>query len=183
MLRDRSGFGEHVLRDIDLDAMPRDFVYCFHLLPVIYEKPVQTELVTSFIHAAHSYWMIAEDPGDPSFQQLFRLTFRHRIKEILISCKNPGYKEESEWRIVATVHKVHKKSEKIEYRNGRFGITPYVRLNLSRRADLPNRKLPITTIWTGPNSPAKRNPRGLEMLLESKSIEAQLLFSEIDYRT
>jgi len=178
-LRDRAGFGEHVLRDINLDNMPKNFVYCYHLLPVIYEKKAQTELFMNFIHASYSFWAGAEDPSDVSFNELFKLVFRHRVKELLISFKSPSYKEESEWRVVATVHK---NSEKIEYRNSQFGITPYVKLNLSHRDDLPNLKLPITTIWAGPNSPVKRNTLGLEMLFESKSINAQIKFSEINYR-
>ena len=107
------------------------------------------------------------------------LVFRYRAKELLISFKNPGYKEECEWRIVATVHK---KSEKIHYRNGRFGITPYVKLNLSRRDDLPSFNLPLTALWVGPNSPTKKNTRGVEMLLESKGVEVELLYSNTDYR-
>ena len=134
-----------------------------------------------FLEAAHTFWMSFENRrDDSSSQQLFRLLFNHRAKELLISFKNPGYKEECEWRVVATVHR---KSEKIQYRSGRFGITPYIRLNLSRRADLPAFKLPITKLWVGPNSPAKLNSRGLSMLCESRELGTALYFSEIEYRT
>lgn len=179
-LYDRSGFGEHVLQHINLDAMPREFVYCFHLLPVIYEKKHQMDLIANFIDAAYSFWANAEDLSDPNFLKLFRMLILHRIGVLLISFKNPGYLEESEWRIVAMVHK---KSGKIEYRNGRFGITPYVKLNLSPRSDLPNLSLPITTMWVGPNSQAKQNKLGIEMICKSKTIESRLKFSQIDYRT
>jgi len=179
-LRDRAGFGETVLGDIDLDNLPSDFVFCYHLLPVVYERSQQEEVLDGFLAAAHAFWMGIEDQRDHALQQVFRMLFQHRAKELLISLKNPGYREECEWRIVATVHK---NSKKIQYRNRRFGITPYVRLNLSRRADLPQFSLPITRLWAGPNSPAKRTPRGLEMLCESKGLQVPLAFSEIEYRT
>jgi hypothetical protein len=147
---------------------------------VIYEKSKQQEVLDGFLDAAHAFWMGIEDQRDKASQQVFRMLFQHRLKELLISLKNPGYKEECEWRIVATAHK---KSGKIKYRNGRFGITPYVTVNLSRRDELPRFSLPITKIWAGPNSPTKRNSRGVEMLCESRGLQVSLLFSEIEYRT
>jgi hypothetical protein len=179
-LRDRAGFGETVLRDIDLDKLPNDFVYCYHLLPVVYERSQQEEVLDGFLDAAHAFWARIEDQQHHESQYVFRKLFQHRAKELLISLKNPGYKEECEWRIVATTHK---SSKKIQYRNGRFGITPYVTLNLSRRADLPQFSLPVTTLWAGPNSPAKHNKRGLEMLCENKGLKVPLLFSKTEYRT
>jgi hypothetical protein len=179
-LRDRAGFGETVLKEIDLDKLPNDFVYCYHLLPVVYEKSRQQEVLDGFLDAAYAFWLGIKDKRSFESLQLFRMTFEHRAKELIISLKNPGYKEECEWRIVAAVHK---NSKKIEYRNGRFGITPYVTLNLSRRGDLPRFRLPITKIWAGPNSPTKANPRGVEMLCENRSIQVPLLFSEIEYRS
>jgi hypothetical protein len=179
VLRDRGGFGEHTLRGIDLDEMPREYVYCFHLLPVIYDEQEQTDTLVTFMNAAHRFWTTCTDSADPIYQQLFRLQFQHRIKEILISFKHPAFREEAEWRLVATVHK---NSEQINYRCGRYGITPYVRLNLSRREDLPGLRLPMTTIFAGPNSPAKRNARGLKMLCESKGVDARLKQSGIKYR-
>jgi hypothetical protein len=107
------------------------------------------------------------------------MVVQHRVKELLISFKNPAFREECEWRLVATVHK---NSEKINYRNGRFGITPYLKLNVSPRSILPTSRLDISSIWVGPNSPAKTNRRGLEMLMASKGMQVDLLFSENEYR-
>lgn len=179
VLRDRAGFGEYVLRNIDPNRLPKDCVFSYHLLPVVYERHLQQEMLDGFLDAASVFWK-SKDRHDQASQKVFRLLFQHRANELLISLKNPGYKEEREWRMVATVHK---NSETIQYRNGRFGITPYVRFNLSRRDDLPEFRLPITTLWAGPNSPAKRNARGINMLLESKGLGIALLFSEIEYRT
>ena len=179
-LRDRSGFGEHVLRDIDLANMPKEFCYCYHLLPVIYEQRAQKETMVEFLAAANSFWMQCEERNHPDVQTFFRLVFQHRVKELLISFKNPAFKEESEWRIVATIHKDGKN---ILFRNGRFGITPYVKLNLSPRYILPSRKLDLTSLRVGPNSAANKNRRGLEMLLASKNIDIGLTFSGMGYRT
>jgi len=179
-LRDRSGFGEHIVRDIDLANMPKDFCFCYHLLPVIYEQRAQKETVVEFLAAANTFWMQCEERNHPDVQTFFRPVFQHRVKELLISFKNPAFKEESEWRIVTTIHK---DSKKILYRNGRFGITPYVKLNLSPRSILPNRKLDLTSLRVGPDSVANRNRRGLEMLLASKNIDIDLTFSGNGYRS
>ncbi|MEN3940569.1 DUF2971 domain-containing protein [Prosthecobacter sp. SYSU 5D2] len=179
ILRDRSGFGEYVMRDLDPDKMPPDFVLCYHLLPVVYETKDQHKLLKIFIDAAHTFWMALEDQTDPDSLTLFRFMCRYRAKELLIAFKSATYKEESEWRLVATVHKT---SSKINYRYGQFGVTPYVKLNISRREELPGLKLPITKVYVGPKSSIKNNTLGVEMLLASNGIQAPLIFSNINYR-
>jgi hypothetical protein len=178
-LRDRSGFGEFVLRDIDLQRMPKQHCFCYQLLPVIYDKEAQQQSIVEFLNAANAFWNSLEDSNDQTMQKFFRMVVQHRVKELLISFKNPAFSEECEWRLVATVHK---NSEKIHYRNGRFGITPYLKLNVSPRSILPAAKLDISSLWVGPNSPARTNRRGLDMLLASKGIQADLSFSDNEYR-
>jgi hypothetical protein len=179
-LRERSGFGEQVLKKFDLEKMQSGFCYCYHLLPVIYEKHEQLEVIQRFFTAAANFWNQFEDQKDFSSRQLFRMLVQHRMKEFIISFKNPGFKEESEWRIVVTVHKAN---PDIKFRNGRFGITPYVKLNLSPYNVLPDLKLKLSSIWVGPRSPAIQNRRGLEMFLASKKIDVGICFSETDYRS
>jgi hypothetical protein len=79
---------------------------------------------------AHAFWERLEDKSDDNSLTVFRWVTRYRLKELMISFKGVAYEDEREWRVVATLHK---QKEAIQYRNGRFGITPYVRLNLSAR--------------------------------------------------
>lgn len=180
VLRDRSGFGENVLRDIDVNKYPNEFVYTYHLLQVIYNKFDQKTILNKFVEFAYKFWNKIEDKNDNDALLFFRLMVEHRLKEILISLKNPGYQEEQEWRIVTTLHK---NSNKIKYRYGKFGITPYVLINLSSRDILPIAKLPISSILLGPKSLEIKNRRGLEMFLESKNFNINICYSNIEYRS
>lgn len=176
-LRDRAGFSEQVLQNIDLENYLDDFVYSYHLLPVIYSSDDQNNLIQDFVRVAFTYWQSIEDIDEPHSYHLFLMMCAYRAKELLISFKSPAYSEEQEWRIVATVHK---NNWKIKYRESKYGITPYVKLNLTIRESFPKLILPITEINVGPNSPSKQNKLGIKMFCDKMGIPVS--YSNIDYR-
>lgn len=180
VLRERAGFDEFIWEGASLDAMPKEFCFTYHLMPVIYDKASQTDTIIEFLDAAHSFWLSlnSEDLKELQILRLFKHFFQYRVKELLLSFKNPGYKEECEWRIVTAVQTGN---EKIKYRYGNFGITPFVRINMTPKIELPSLKLPIPEIRIGPNSPIKKNPLGIEMLCGTRNIALE--YSDIDYRT
>lgn len=159
-LRLRAGFGE--LKPDELKEMPKGYCYYYHLLPVIYDEARQKALVCEFVKAADDYGKILGESEEK--KELLRSLIQFRIKELLISFKAPGWKHEAEWRIVATLFQ-HDTEKRICFRETRYGITPFVKLNLSSGDDLPACKLPITSVTLGSQSEAIKNPRGLEMLL------------------
>ena len=81
VLRDRSGFSEFTLRDIDLEKMPNEFLFCYHLLPVIYEESDQVLALRAFFDAAHASWLSDDDKDDPTSQKVFRWMVQHRVRE------------------------------------------------------------------------------------------------------
>ena len=178
-LRERAGFGEF-LAFTDTDEMPTGFWYHYHLLPVIYEQTEQRTLLLAFLKAAHKYWTFLKGENSTRTEELFRLMVQHRMKEILISLKDPGYRAEREWRIVATAHKT---DESISFRSCNYGIVPFGRLNLSPRSELPNLILDITSVWIGPDSKCRDNLRGVEMLLDHYKVDAKIFFSNMRYRS
>lgn len=178
-LRERAGFGEFATRHIDLENLDEQLCFCYHLLPVIYDPGEKEAVLIEFIQAVDAFWREIEDKNDARSLELFRLLFRYRVKELLIAFKQPGYKEEAEWRVVATVPE---KSPKIHFRNTSFGIAPYVVIELSRTEIAGQKRLPLSSIFIGPRSPAQHNTRGLEMLLQSKRMQVPLIQSATQYR-
>ena len=180
VIRSRAGFHEFVWGSDNLEKMPKKFCFTYHLFPVVYSQSDLNDFQIKFLNAAHVYWENLNNLGISMSDVLllFNHFIQYRIREFLLSFKNPGYKEECEWRIVTAASA---SSEKISYRYGPFGVTPYVKVNLSAKNDLPNFKLPITEIQVGPNSPIKKNPIGMEMYCGI--LQIPLKYSGIDYRT
>lgn len=169
VLRDRAGFDEFIWQGDSLDAMPKNLCFSYHLLPIIYDKESRRRTLRKFLDAAYLHWQsLNKILGLKSdVPKLFKSFFQLRVRELLLSFKNPGYKEECEWRIIATPTSIN---EKIKYRYSSLGVTPFVRLNLAPKNELPNLRLPISKIRIGPNSPAKNNSLGIEMLCKSRNI-------------
>jgi len=172
ILRLRAGFGE--LKPDELKEMPKGYCYYYHLLPVVYDEAKQKELVVQFVKAADEYGKTLGE-GDEK-KSLLRSLIQFRIKELLISFKAQGWKHEAEWRLVATLFR-RDDEKRVYFRETKYGITPFVKLNLSSGDDLPACKLPITSIRMGTQSEAGKNPRGLEMLLEESGMEVPLRVS------
>jgi hypothetical protein len=82
------------------------------------------------------------------------------VSLLLTECaafKNPGFKEENEWRLI----RLGKGNSPRKFRTGRFGIAPYIELNP------PNdQKLPIKKVMQGPTTDRSSAKRSVEMLLE-----------------
>ena len=177
-LRSRAGFGENSQTPIPYEEQKK-MCFFYHLLPVVYEKSEQESIIEQFITAGFQCWEKNFNPKDDKSKFLFCLIFQHRLKEILISFKNPGYREEKEWRIVSCIHNM---DEKIMFRSGSHGIIPFIKLNLCPQESLPDTKLSITSIWVGPNQQHANSRKSLELYLKRKFSTIEVIESKIKYR-
>ena len=175
---DRAGFGEFALRNINLDKLPREITFSFHLLKVIYDKNEQNELIDMFLEKSYTYWLENKLNEEDEYN-IFSFTLNHRLKELLTILKHPSSIEEREWRIVASVHL---DSPKINFKFSKYGITPYLMVNLSKREEISLNKLPISRIILGSNSIENKNSLGLKILLKKLDYNVEICTSEIVFR-
>ena len=92
---------------------------------------------------------------------------RAEVADYLISFKHPAFAIEQEWRLCHVVSPTEEGH--VLFRDGPFGLTPYVCLDVSPMAGVNNNRLPLARITHGP-TPNPGNIRfALEKLLRSKN--------------
>lgn len=91
---------------------------------------------------------------------------RAGVADYLISFKHPAFAIEKEWRLCHVVS--HGEEDHVLFRDGQFGLTPYVCLDVSPMAGVHHNKMPLAQITHGPN-PNPDNVRfALSKLLQAK---------------
>lgn len=92
---------------------------------------------------------------------------RAEVADYLISFKHPAFPIEQEWRLCHVVSPTEE--DHVLFRDGPFGLTPYVCLDVSPMAGVNNNRLPLARITHGP-APNPGNIRfALEKLLRSRN--------------
>lgn len=175
-IKNRAGFGEHV--GIDPDALPSETSNFYHLLKVVYDKDRKQEIARQFLqHAKKQFDEFRLAGGNDN--ETFVLLFWWRMKEFLISFKNDNFSEEREWRVVSSLYC---SDPAIDFRYTSYGVSPYVKVNLSPRDHIMSSRLPITRIVLGPRNATKLNQKGLVLFLERMNCKASIAASLSPYR-
>lgn len=92
---------------------------------------------------------------------------RSEVADYLISFKHPAFAVEEEWRLCHVVSPGEE--DHVLFRDGEFGLTPYVCLDISPMAGVNHNKLPLARITHGP-VPNPDNVRfALNKLLRAKN--------------
>ena len=92
---------------------------------------------------------------------------RSEVADYLISFKHPAFAVEEEWRLCHVVSPGEE--DHVQFRDGEFGLTPYVCLDISPMAGVNHNKLPLARITHGP-VPNPDNVRfALNKLLRAKN--------------
>ena len=142
----------------------------FVLRKVIYDVNVQTRLLSEVIDKTMS--ALATDTDAVSVADANNLIarccqfVRAEVSDYLVSFKHPAFAVEEEWRICHVISSVEE--EHVSFRDGQFGLTPYVCLDVSPMAGVHHNKLPLARITHGP-VPNPDNVRfALNKLLRAK---------------
>lgn len=91
---------------------------------------------------------------------------RTQVADYLLSFKHPAFAIEQEWRLCHVVSL--DEEDHVLFRDGQYGLTPYVCLEVSPMAGVHHNRLPLVRITHGP-VPNPENMRfALEKLLRSK---------------
>lgn len=92
---------------------------------------------------------------------------RAEVADYLLSFKHPAFAVEEEWRICHVVSS--NEEDHVQFRDGAYGLTPYVCLDISPMAGVNHNKLPLARITHGP-TPSPENVRfALNKLLRAKN--------------
>lgn len=92
---------------------------------------------------------------------------RAEVANYLLSFKHPAFSIEKEWRLChVTAPEVE---DHVLFRDGQFGLTPYVCLDVSPMAGINHDRLPLARITHGPTSNPENVRFALSKLLRSKN--------------
>jgi len=112
------------------------------LIRVVYDRGEQKDLVRPLLDKVIVSLNRCPEKSGEIEQATFSASgsLAWALERLSVVCKNPGFREEQEWRLVASDPIW---GEKIHFRPGRFGLTPYVQLCGAER-------LPLREVAIGP---------------------------------
>jgi hypothetical protein len=164
-LKHRAGFGEFV--NINIDPLSKQYCYYFHLLKVVYNINAKRKIAKSFLSEAYTSYKKAEAQGLSALEvKNYINSIAYRLGEFIVSFKNSQFSEELEWRIVVSKHNSNA-GKSINFRPTQFGISPYVKVNISPVEMVHENCLPIKRIILAPKSKSKNNIKGMRMMLNN----------------
>jgi len=92
---------------------------------------------------------------------------RAEVADYLLSFKHPAFEIEQEWRLCHVVFP--NEEDHVLFRDGPYGLTPYVSLDVSPMAGIYQNRLPLVRITHGPALNPENMRFALEKLLRSKN--------------
>jgi hypothetical protein len=149
----------------DLDPI-QDFV----LRKVIYDEVEQKRLICEVIDSTVQALDEATEGAtiEESNSLIARCCgfVRDNVADYLVSFKHPAFDVENEWRLCHIVSR--SQEDHVLFRDGPYGLTPYVCLDPSPMAGVNHNRLPISRITHGPVSDPANACFALEKLLRAK---------------
>lgn len=150
----------------------------FRFEPCIYEEEKQISEIRNIIKITSSQFATEIEPNwkeawDLKGKQL-AADLILKFMELAPTFKHPKFKEEKEWRIIASLQ-TKKSTELIKFRPGQSMIVPYIELPIPKEVE----NLVINHIVVGPSHEPILSKGSVEMLLKSKNVK----FDEVQYST
>lgn len=142
----------------------------FILRKVLYNEREQKNLISEVIDS--TVQVLAEATEGSTIEESGNLIasccqfVRASIADYLIFFKHPAFDVENEWRLCHIVSS--NQQDHVEFRDGPYGLTPYVELDISPMAGVHTNQLPISHITHGPVSNPTNARFALRTLLKAK---------------
>jgi Protein of unknown function (DUF2971) len=135
----------------------------FNLVRCVYDRAEQRELCQSLI-SGYTEVMIRDrrsydDAAARAREHLERYQWNLALYTVVGALKHSGFKEEKEWRLISQYP--NDLSDKLSFRSGRFGVTPFFKLPI----DFGDGQRRIETITIGPSSNRTAARTALDLLL------------------
>lgn len=124
---------------------------CF-LRKVIYDEALQRKLIAEVLDTTIA--ALASATQGMSITDANNLIarccqfVRANTAEYLMCFKHPAFEVEQEWRLCHVT--THREEDHVMFRDGHYGLTPYVSLDPTPMAGVHTNKLPLTRITHGP---------------------------------
>ena len=142
----------------------------FILRKVVYAEDVQRRLVAEVIDlAAGILSQATEGVSAADANNLIARCcqfVRSEVADYLICFKHPAFAVEEEWRLCHVVSP--NEEEHVLFRDGAYGLTPYVSLDPSPMAGVHSNKLPLAQVTHGPVPDPVNAQFALQKLLRAK---------------
>lgn len=140
------------------------------LTKVIYDPATQTALIAEVVDSAvrELKFILEEDSTVESANTLIASCcqfVRSNIADYLLSFKHPAFAAESEWRLCLTPRSIDE--VQLRFRDGPYGLTPYVEIDPTPMAGVLTNKLPLASITHGPVPEPSNTRFALNALLHS----------------
>jgi hypothetical protein len=138
-------------------------------LPITYDPTDQRDILSATVEAYWETFLRWEHrceqrfclPSAPEREGSIEDHCQYNLVSLLVTelatFKNPGFKEEREWRLF----RWGEGSSPRKFRTGRFGVIPYIELSPPQ-----GQKLPIKKVIQGPTADRSSAKRSVKMLLE-----------------
>ena len=142
----------------------------FTLRRVVYDVDRQTDLLAQVID--QTLEVLAEGTKGTSAVEAHNVIarccgfVRSELADYILSFKHPAFAVEQEWRICHVVSP-HEENH-VQFRDGAYGLTPYVCLDISPMAGVNHNKLPLARITHGPTLNPDNIRFALNKLLRAK---------------
>lgn len=160
---------------------PQDLV----LTRVIYDQDTQTAHIAQVIELAIAELkaLLDRDSTVESCNTLIAACcqfVRSHVADYLISFKHPAFAIESEWRLCLTPDPMEEIN--ISFRDGTYGLTPYVEIDPTPMAGINANKLPLAEITHGPVPDPENTRFALNALLRTHGYQIQIDGCELPFR-
>lgn len=153
-----------------------DWSFKVELVQMIYEERDQGLVLMSLFEQIHDALV---DNSELLKTKASRATVMSDIVSIvwaaLVRFKNPAYRAEQEWRLLA--HVAHTAGQRLEFRTSTLGIVPYV-----ERTPRKGTKLPINAVWVGPSPWGAYSRIALDRFLQENGHQCPTFASQIPAR-
>jgi len=154
------GFRRDALQDI---AIP---LPVGNLFKVVYDEKVQSKILSQFFDLIkRALRKHSERKSPPEETNALMLSSQIHLEILATMFKHSAYKEEREWRFVK-FHNDHGDDANLHFRNGQFGLVPYLEIPLTVAGDFrPSR------IIVGPTHYKDEALKAVELLASSHGVK------------
>lgn len=158
----------------------------FLLRKVIYDTKLQRELMLEALTGVIS--ILEDQTKGASIEESSNLIalackfLRNDISEFLMCFKNPAFEVEEEWRLIFAIE--GRDDKELSFRDGVYGITPYVSLDISPDVGFNRDRLPLTKITHGPSRNGENILYAVNKMLRAHDfhISVEVLGSDLPVR-
>lgn len=159
------------------ELLAQDWSFPCEMVKLVYEESDQRAILIALMSEIYEQVRTRSEYARSSEQwaEISNLIIAE-VWAVLIRFKNPAFKGEKEWRLLA--HSAYLGRQKVSFRTSRLGIVPF----LSRQPRV-GKLLPISCVWVGPSPWGRVSAQALDMFLRNEGyIGCPIVPSEIPAR-